>query len=189
MRTYNAIREQVVALLLALAITVCFAVGSRSAQEQKASAQDAAVPAKTSSQTDKSSGQPNSQKTSANPADKKPFDLSRLPRVSTEAAARDAARKATEKTNADDSANSSTDDDVTELRPATKQDTKDTGTVVAEPQKDKNPYKIHGRVEGSAGSGQVRSSSVGGAVGGSSRSGKTAIYVESDKGRTEVRPR
>jgi hypothetical protein len=122
--------------------------------------------------------------TPAKPEEPKLMDVMR---VSTEEAARRAAEKKAEKTTGNDTKKKEEVNEdaaaVSEFKPASK--TRDSETAVQPASQDsgKLPLKdIHGSVQGAAGSGMRR---VGSEIGASSKSGKTHVYVETERSRSD----
>jgi hypothetical protein len=106
-------------------------------------------------------------------------------RVDTEKAARSAAKAAakpaTEKTETPKDPDKESPE-VTELTPASKAKSDETVLVLDEKTGSSPLNKIHGSVYGSDGAG---TSQTGASVGASSKSGKTSIYVESERSRSD----
>lgn len=122
-------------------------------------------------------------------AEKKPA-LAEVTRVSTEEAARSAAHKQARKTAEEEVAEKSSESDVVELRPA-RENAESPGGAVVVPQKDSKKSalsKVHGTVHGSADPRNSGSRRTGASVGASSKSGKTAVYVETERDRAGQNP-
>ena len=134
------------------------------------------------------SGSSSSQGTSTLPKDRQKFSLLDATRVSTEEAARSAAPKAAEKSPTAAAAESSSDSTVTEFHPA-RPDSAPTGdsAVTTSGESRKSTLKrVHGTVYGSAAPGNPGGRRGGAAVGAASKSGKTHVYVETDRSRTDT---
>jgi hypothetical protein len=128
-------------------------------------------------------------KGSVSSTDKKPA-LAQATRVSTDEAMRSAAQKQAKKATDEETPDKTPEPDVLEFRPAAKGAESSGGAVVV-PQKDSKKSalsNVHGTVHGSLdpkGSGAQRT---GASVGASSKSGKTAVYVETERGHAGQNP-
>jgi hypothetical protein len=110
--------------------------------------------------------------------------LTNAVRVSTDAALRKAAQEKAKEAASGKDKKSTADKDVLEFRPAAPGSAPAEKDVVVEDSK-KSPVKnVHGEVYGTTGSGSVGTRGAGAAVGASSRSGKTSVYVETQRSRT-----
>jgi hypothetical protein len=115
--------------------------------------------------------------------------LDEVTRVSTESAARSVAQKQARKCAEEEGAEKTADPDVLELRPAPENAGSSGKTVAPPPEGSKKTAlgKVHGEVYGSADAkGATRRAGAG--VGASSKSGKTAVFVEAERGRTRQDP-
>ena len=126
-----------------------------------------------------------SSKVKATAQDNKKHVLLDAPRVSTDAAVRSAAKDVIKQTTGDKTPNQPEDAEVVEFRPA-ESESASSSTSAAPP---KTPKKgalkdLHGTVYGAAGAKNPGTNAEGAAVGASSKSGKSAIYVETDRART-----
>lgn len=126
-----------------------------------------------------------SSKVKATPQDNKKHALLNAPRVSTDAAVHSAAKNVIKQTTGEKTPNQPADAEVVEFRPA-ESESASSSTSAAPP---KTPKKgalkdVHGTVYGAAGAKNPGTNAEGAAVGASSKSGKTAIYVETDRART-----
>ena len=115
---------------------------------------------------------------------KKPV-LLKAPRVSTDAAVHSLAKNVTKQATGDKTPNQAADAAVVEFRPA-ESESASSSTGAAPP---KTPKKgalkdVHGTVYGAAGAKNPGTNAEGAAIGASSKSGKSAIYVETDHART-----
>lgn len=120
---------------------------------------------------------PETQKSSQADSSKKPA-LSDAVRVSTDEALASAAKQEAKKQGPKEDQKDSPDDAVLELRPSVPEAAADSSAAVSKEKKLKN---VHGEVSGTAGAGRNRE---GGKVGASSKSGKTSVYVETDRSNT-----
>ena len=110
--------------------------------------------------------------------------LSDAVRVNTKAAAVSAAKQKANKAASEKNRKGSSSEDILEFRPTTPDSAASGGTVVSKGSK-KGPLKgVHGTVYGSTDSKVTGTHNAGGALGASSKSGKTSIYVETDHSRT-----
>ena len=129
-----------------------------------------------------------SSKSSGLSGDKKTA-LAEVTRVSTESAARSVAQKQAKMVAEEDGAQKAAEPDVLEFQPAPKNTGSSGKTVVAPSKGSKKPAlgKVHGEIHGSADAkGATRRAGAG--VGASSKSGKTAVFVEAERGRTTQDP-
>jgi cobalamin biosynthesis Mg chelatase CobN len=119
---------------------------------------------------------PETQKSSQGESSKEPA-LTDVVRVSTDEALASAAKQEAKKRSSEDKQKDSPDDAVLELRPSPPEAA--AGTSAAVSKEKKSPLKdVHGEVAGAAGNRE------GGKVGASSKSGKTSVYVETDRSNT-----
>ncbi|MGD1154654.1 MAG: hypothetical protein ABSA41_02380 [Terriglobia bacterium] len=122
---------------------------------------------------------PETQKSSQTDSSKKPA-LTDAVRVSTDEALASAAKQEAKKQSPEENQKDSPDDAVLELRPSVPEAA--ASTSAAATKEKKSPLKnVHGEVSGAAGAGGNRE---GGKVGASSKSGKTSVYVETDRSNT-----
>jgi hypothetical protein len=121
--------------------------------------------------------------------DKKPA-LAEATRVSTEDAARSVAQKQARKSTEENGAEKTADPDVLELRPVPESTGPSGKIVVAPSEGSKQPAlgKVHGRIYGSANAKGASTHRAGADAGASSKSGKTTVYVETERGRTRQDP-
>jgi hypothetical protein len=126
-----------------------------------------------------------SSKSSGLSGDKKPA-LAEATRVSTEDAARSVAQKQARKSAEEDGAEKTTGPDVLEFRPVSESSGSSGKSVVAPAEGSKKlpPGKVHGKVHGSVDAKGAATHREGASVGASSKSGKTAVYIETERGRT-----
>jgi hypothetical protein len=124
---------------------------------------------------EKSSGPTSEQRTAAKPAKK--ASLADATRVSTDDAARQAIQQQSPDRAAKDSSIAAGESDVVEFKPAPPIAKDDDSVVVRNSGDSKKLKKVHGEAYGAAGAGSHRE---GGAVGATSKGGKTAVYVETD---------
>ncbi len=124
---------------------------------------------------------PRPKKEPAVQAQKKPV-LVNATRVSTDAAARSAAKEETEKPAAARKTKDSGESAVLEFKPAGPN--AGSGEVVVLPKDSKKKKNIHGEVYGTTGAQAAGTQGGGGAVGATSKSGKTSVYVETERQRT-----
>ncbi len=133
-----------------------------------------------------SSGSPAAQASPASKTETKRA-LADATRVSTKEAVKTAAQTKTKASEAGTAPEgTSNESDVLEFRPAAPTDNGTSG-VITLPSKDskKSAVKnVHGTVYGSANAQGAGNRRTGGAVGASSKSGKTSVYVETDQSRT-----
>jgi hypothetical protein len=131
----------------------------------------------------KNSGTPSS-KSPGLSDDKKPA-LGEATRVSTEDAARSVAQKQARKSAEEDGAQKTTGADVLEFRPAPESSGSSGKSVVAPAEGSKKlPLgKVHGKIYGSVDAKGAGTHRAGAGVGASSKSGKTGVYVETERGR------
>jgi hypothetical protein len=121
---------------------------------------------------------------------KKPV-LAEITRVSTDEAARSAAQKQAKKAAGGEAAEKSAEADVIEFQPAPKNTGSSGKTVVAPSKGSKKSAlgKVHGEIYGSADTKDAGTHRAGASVGASSKTGKTAVYVEAERGRSQQDPR
>ncbi len=124
---------------------------------------------------------PRSKKEPEAPAQKKPV-LVDATRVSTDAAARSAAKEETQKSAAAKKTKDSNQSAVMEFKPAGPN--VGSGEVVVLPKDSKKKKNIHGEVYGTTSAQAAGTQGGGGAVGVTSKSGKTSVYVETERQRT-----
>lgn len=123
---------------------------------------------------------PETQKSSQADSSKKPA-LTDAVRVSTDEALASAAKQEAKKQGPKENQKDSPDDAVLELRPSVP-DAAAGGSAVVTKDSKKSPLKnVHGEISGAAGAGRNREA---GKVGASSKSGKTSVYVETDRSNT-----
>jgi hypothetical protein len=117
------------------------------------------------------------------PGSEKPALLNAT-RVSTDAAIRGAAKKAIKQAGGDKTSQPE-GTDVLEFRPAESESTTSSSSVVTQKTIQKGPLKgLHGTVYGVTDANNPRTNAEGAAVGVSSKSGNSAIFVETDRART-----
>lgn len=114
-------------------------------------------------------------------AQKKPV-LVDATRVSTDAAAQSAIKKETQQSTASKKSKDANDSVVFEFRPAAPNS--ESGDALVLPKGSKKKKNIHGEVFGTAAAQGAGAQGGGGAVGATSKSGKTSVYVESEHQRT-----
>lgn len=137
---------------------------------------------------EKESAAQSAKQEAARPRVEKKKVLADATRVSTSAAASNAARQATEKDAARKSPEDAADSDVLEFRPGEQATGSAAGAVVA-PSKEKSVLKsIHGTAYGSTGIKGTENRAGGAAVGASSKSGKTSVYLETERSRETSPP-
>ena len=109
--------------------------------------------------------------------------LAKATRVSTDEAVRNAAQKKAGTSALEDASRESNGSAVTELHPvAPTSENSDAANTESPKTSKKSPSRnIHGSVYGASGSGGDSTRRSGGSVGASSKSGKTSIYVESNR--------
>ncbi len=103
-------------------------------------------------------------------------------RVSTDATARSAAKEDAQKSAAGKKTKDSNESSVMEFKPAGPN--AGSGEVVVLSKDSKKKKNIHGEVYGTTGAQAAGTQGGGGAVGGTSKSGKTSVYVETEHQRT-----
>lgn len=128
---------------------------------------------------EKSSGRTPEKPATARPDEKEKASLADATRVSTDEAARQAIKQKDQ--DKKDSSVASTDSNVVEFKPAPPAAKSDDSLVVTKSGDSKKLKKVHGEAYGATGAGGHRE---GGAAGATSKSGKTAVYVEADRSRT-----
>ena len=111
--------------------------------------------------------------------------LAEATRVSTDAAVKSAAQKKAGTSAAEDAPSESDDSAVTELHPAAQTPEQPDAASAESPKtiKKSSSRNIHGSVYGASGSGGATTRGSGGSVGASSKSGKTSVYVETNRSR------
>ena len=109
-------------------------------------------------------------------------------RVSTEKAAKSAAQKNAGKAAEAKAVESSADESVTEFHPTRPDSAQTGGAIVTTSDESKKSVlkRVHGTVHGSAAAGTSGDRGGGASVGAASKSGKTAIYVETDHSRHDT---
>jgi hypothetical protein len=121
---------------------------------------------------------------SSTSAKKKPA-LTDSARVDTNAALRDAVKQQATKGDPKDGKENPADSAVVEMRPADANASSSGDPVVVSKKSKKGPLKdVHGKVYGATNSNNLGTRGGGGAVGASSKSGKTSVYVETEGSRT-----
>ncbi len=103
-------------------------------------------------------------------------------RVSTDAAVRSAAKQEVEKPESAKGKKDSSESAVVEFKPAGPN--AGSGETVVLPKDSKKNKNIHGEVFGTTGAQAAGTQGAGGAVGATSKSGKTSVYVETEHQRT-----
>ncbi len=103
-------------------------------------------------------------------------------RVSTDATARSAAKEEARQSAAETRTKDSNQSAVTEFKPAGPND--GSGEVVVLPKDSKKKKNIHGEVFGTTSAQGAGTQGGGGAVGATSKGGKTSVYVETEHQRT-----
>jgi hypothetical protein len=126
-----------------------------------------------------------SSKVKATAQDNKKRALLNAPRVSTDATVRSAAKNMIKQTTGDKTPNPPADAVVLEFRPV-ESESASSSTSAAAPMTPKKgaPKDVHGTVYGAAGAKNPGTHAEGAAIGASSKNGKSAIYVETDRGQT-----
>jgi hypothetical protein len=154
-------------VLFMLALTVFLATSVR-AQEALAKSSSDSTPRRETSTSSKTKQKPS---------------LLDATRVSTEEAAKRAAPKS-----ADKAAEASADESVTEFHPTRVDSAQTGGAIVTTSDESKKSVlkRVHGTVHGSAAAGTSGDRGGGASVGAASKSGKTAIYVETDHSRRDT---
>ncbi len=114
---------------------------------------------------------------------KKPA-LEEATRVSTDQAVRNAAQSASAKRDLNSESHGSAPSEVLEFQPVTNPTTPASKTTGQKESKKLAPKNIHGTVYGSLDSGKSETHSGGAAAGVGSKSGKSHIYVETERSRT-----
>jgi len=116
--------------------------------------------------------------------------LVEAPRVSTDEAARSVAQKQTTKGNEEEGAKEDNEAAVLEFKPAPASAESSGGAVVVPSKNSKKSVlgNVHGQVHGSVDGNNPGTRRAGASVGASSKSGKTAVYVETERGRTQPNP-
>ena len=159
-------------VLFLLALSVFLATSGR-AQETAAKA---------------TSGSSSSRETSTSPKTTRKPSLLDLTRVSTEEAAQHAAQNNAAKAADATTVESSSDESVTEFHPTLPDSAQTGGAIVTTSDESKKSVlkRVHGTVHGSAAAGTSGDRGGGVSVGAASKSGKTAIYVETDHSRRDT---
>ena len=144
--------------------------------------------ASTPQDTAKKSSETPSTKSSASTG-KKPV-LVEATRVSTDEAARSVAQKQTTKGNEEEGAKEDNEAAVVEFKPApaSAEPSGDAVVVPSKGSKKSTLGNVHGQVHGSVDGNNPETRRTGASVGASSKSGKTAVYVETERGRTQPNP-
>lgn len=155
-----------------LSVSICLLISLVSAEQEAAKKTPDAPPPKSTASTEK-----------------KP-KLSEVTRVSTDEAARSVAEKQTTKGNEEEGAKEDHEAAVIEFKPARASAESSGGAVVVPSKGSKKSVlgNVHGTVHGSADARNSGTRRTGASVGASSKSGKTAVYVETERGRTEANP-
>ena len=127
---------------------------------------------------------PDSPRAEARKASSKPA-LAEATRASTDLAVKSAAQKKAETSGTDNSSSEPANSAVTELHPAAPTSENSDAASVESPKtiKKSSSRNIHGSVYGASGSGGESTRKSGGSVGASSKSGKTSVYVETNRSR------
>lgn len=135
--------------------------------------------------TPKKNSETPSSKSPALSGDKKPA-LAEATRVSTEDAARSVAQKQARKSAEEDGAEKTASPDVLEFRPVPESTGSSGKSVVVPAEGPKKPPlgKVHGKIYGSADGKGTGTHRAGAGVGANSKSGKTTVHVETERGRT-----
>ena len=124
-------------------------------------------------------------KVKATAQDSKKRALLNAPRVSTDAAVHSAAKDVIKQTTGDKTPNQPEDANVVEFRPAESESASPSTSAAPPKNAKKGALKdVHGTVYGAAGAKNPGTNAEGAAIGVSSKSGKSAIYVETDRART-----
>ena len=111
--------------------------------------------------------------------------LSSTVRVSTDAVLSRAAKEEAKKNSSDKAEKDPADKDILEFRPAAPDsNSRDKDTVVVPGSKQPPLKNVHGEVYGTSGRDVTGTRAAGAAVGASSKSGKSSIYVETQRSRT-----
>jgi hypothetical protein len=126
-----------------------------------------------------------SSKAKATAQDNKKHVLLDAPRVSTDAAVHSAAKDAIKQTTGEKTPDQPEDAEVVEFRPAESESASSSSSAAPPKNAKKGALKdVHGTVYGAAGAKNPGTNAEGAAIGVSSKSGKSAIYVETDRART-----
>jgi hypothetical protein len=126
-----------------------------------------------------------SSKVKATTQDNKKRALFNAPRVSTDAAVQRAAKDMSKQTTGDKTPNQPGDAEVVEFRVVESESASSSTSAAAPKTPKKGALKdVHGTVFGTAGVKNPGTNGEGAAIGVSSKSGKSAIYVETDRART-----
>ena len=159
-------------VLLLLALTLFLATSGK-AQETAAKSTSDSRPSRETSTSSKTTQKPS---------------LLDATRVSTEEAAQHAAQKNADKAAEARAVESSADESVTEFHPTRADSAQTGGAVVTTLDESNNSVlkRVHGTVHGSAAAGTSGDRGGGVSVGAASKSGKTAIYVETDHSRRDT---
>jgi hypothetical protein len=109
-------------------------------------------------------------------------------RVSTEEAAKSAAQEKADKAPGEKTNESSSSESVTEFHPARPDSAQKSGAAATTSDDSKASVlkRVHGKVESSAAIGASGDRGGGASVGATSNSGKTAVYVERDRSRSDT---
>jgi hypothetical protein len=153
-------------ILLTAALLVAGTLQAAQAPHQNGTGQDQQKPEKSS---DKLS--------------KKKAPIAGAARVSTDAALKDATEQAAKKPATEEAKEHPAGEDVLELHPAESESANST-SVKAESQGSKKAKDVHGTVYGATDARNVATHRTGGAVGATSKSGKSSVYVETEGART-----
>ncbi|MFB3920169.1 MAG: hypothetical protein ACE145_00525 [Terriglobia bacterium] len=129
---------------------------------------------------------PEPPKTETRKGSSKPV-LAEATRISTDAAIKGAAQKKAKGDESDEALAEPADSAVTELHPAAQKDEKSAADSEAVETTKKSPTRnIHGSVYGAAGADGGSTRRTGGSVGASSKTGKTSVYVETNRSRDSL---
>ena len=134
------------------------------------------------------SGSTSSRETAPSSQTKQKPSLLDATRVSTEEATKQAAQEKAAKAADAATVESSSDEGVTEFHPAHPDPTQTGGANVtaSDDSKESVLKRVHGTVQGSAAAGASGDRGGGAALGVTSKSGKTAVYVETDHSRRDT---
>ncbi len=128
-----------------------------------------------------------SPETTAPPKTKQQTSLLDATRVSTEEAAKSAAQERAGKTADPRTTESSSNENVTEFHPAPSNRDQKSGAAAttSDDSKKSGLKRVHGTVEGSSATGASGGREGGASMGATTKSGKTAVYVETDQSRRD----
>lgn len=126
-----------------------------------------------------------SSKVKATAQDNKKRALLNAPRVSTDAAVHSAAKDAIKQTTGEKTPNQPEDAAVVEFRPAESESASSSTSAAPPKTPKKGPLKdVHGTAYGATDARNPRTNAEGAAIGVSSKSGKSAVYVQTDRAQT-----